>query len=296
MINELAMVLYAMGYHGRLKIEPVRELVLSGSDMLSPLPPKSEIRYSIGKMSNKRKMEVFNFLSDIGFYFEEASFDEEVDLESIGTFYVQYGHDDFLPVGLKLLAEAQANIKTNDYKFTTAFMRGDFFPLANPVPKAQKVLLSQYVNTQSPDVTHWLLDIDKLMIDNNCRVAGDTINFGCGAFYIYTSRKSKKKICKIEMGVAGCTVQLWGNHLAASDSILADMPERMKTVVKNGRPCGACAKHDPNFSHCEHGGAYMYTIDNIHYNRCCFHNFCFQTDDAGERELLTQWIVKELAV
>ena len=300
MINELAMILYAIAYHGRLETTPKRELVLTGSDMLLPLPPKSETRYSISKMTSKRKMELFDFLSDVGFYFEEANFTEEIELANTGTFYVQYDHDDFLPVGMKLLAEAQANIKANDYKFTTAFMRGDFYPLANHKPQAQAVYFKQYVNTQPPEITQWLSNINKLMIDNNCRVNGETINFGCGAYFIYTSRKSKQKICKIEMGVAGCTIQLWGNHFAITGDILAGIPEvasmpaSMKSIVKNGRSCGACASNDLNFSHCKHGGAYKYTIDGKHYERCRFDNFRFQIDDAKERELLEKWIKMEL--
>lgn len=296
MINELAMVLYAMGYHGRLEINPKRELVLTGGDMLISLPPKSKIRYSISKMTSARKMEVFDFLSDMGFYFEEANFTEEVDLANTGTFYVQYDHDDFLPVGMKLLAEAQANIKANDYKFTTAFMRGDFYPLESPKPRAQVVYFNQYVNTQPAEISHWLSDMDKLMTDSNCRVDGDTINFGCGAYFVYTSRKSKKKICKIEMGVAGCTMQLWGNHLAISDSMLADISESMKNIVINGRACGACAANDPHFIHCNHGGAYKYTIDGKHYERCRFDNFCFRIEDAAQRKLLKKWIEMELSV
>ncbi|MCL2188980.1 MAG: hypothetical protein FWC16_08685 [Defluviitaleaceae bacterium] len=293
-INELAMVLYAIGYHGRLETNPRKEIVVFGHDLLMPLPPKSEIRYSISKMARERKMEVFNFLSDIGFYFEDANFTEKVDLDNTGTFYIQYDYDEFLPVGIKLLAEAQANIKANDYKFTTAFMRGDFYPLADPKPKKQVVYVSQYINTQSSEIIDWLTDINKLLLDNNCRVDGDTINFGCGAFFTYTSRKSKKKICKIELGVAGCTIQLWGNHLAAPNNILFDLTENMKTVAKNGRPCGACASNDPNFIRCTRGGAYKYKVDDKHYERCCFHSFCFQTDDAYERELLTKWIKLEL--
>lgn len=295
MINELAMVLFAIGYHGRLETSQRKEIAVSGCDLLMPLPPKSEIRYSIRKMTSERKTEVFNFLSDVGFYFEDANFTERVDLDNTGMFYVQYDHDEFLPVGIKLLAEAQANIKANDYKFTTAFMRGDFYPLANPKPKKQAVYLNQYISTQSPEIVRWLTDIDKLMIDSNCRVDGDTINFGCGAFFVYASRKSKKKICKIEMGVAGCTIQLWGNHLSAPDNILPDITESMKTIVKNGRECGACASNDPNFIRCAHGGAYKYELDGKYYERCCFHGFCFDTFDAHERELLIKWIKMELS-
>ena len=134
------------------------------------------------------------------------------------------------------------------------------------------------------------------MIDSNCRIDGDTINFGCGAYFIYTLRKSKQKICKIEMGVAGCTVQLWGNHLAFADHILADISESMKHILINGRACGACAANDPHFIHCNHGGAYKYTIDGKHYERCRFDNFCFRIEDDKEREVLKKWIEMELSV
>jgi len=94
-ITDLAAILFSLGTHGRLETHPRNELVVSADDMLIPFPPRTEKYFSLAKLTNKRKMEVFDFLSDTGFYFEDANFSEEVDFSKIGTFYVRYDDDDF---------------------------------------------------------------------------------------------------------------------------------------------------------------------------------------------------------
>ncbi|MCL2188973.1 MAG: hypothetical protein FWB87_09440 [Defluviitaleaceae bacterium] len=82
------------------------------------------------------------------------------------------------------------------------------------------------------------------------------IDFCGGAFFTYASGKRKKKICKIELGVAGCTLQLWGNHFAAPNNILPEANRKHETRFKNVRPCGACANNNPNFIRCTRRGAH----------------------------------------
>ena len=107
-ITDLAVILFLFGIHGRLETDPRKELVVSGDDLLTPLPPSTEKYFSLTKLTAKRKLELFEFLSDMGFSFEDANFSGEVDFSKTGTFYVRYDDDDFLIVGLTLLAEAQA--------------------------------------------------------------------------------------------------------------------------------------------------------------------------------------------
>lgn len=295
-ISDLAVILFSFGIQGRLETEPRRELVLSGDDLLIPLPPKSEKYYSISKMTGKRKLEVFNFLSDMGFYFEDTNFSEEVDFIKTGTFYVRYEENNFLPVGLKLIAEAQKNIKSDYYKFTTAFMRGDFYPLANTVPKSHVVNIHEFVGSQGSEIRDWILSMDKLLTDGGCKTIGDIGNFAANGSFAYISRKDKRTICKIDLRISGCEVRPQGNHLANPDNILIELPEIMLDSMKSGKVCGICAENDPNFIHCKHGGPFKFTHDGVYYERCRFDGFRFALNGAAEREVLKKWIELELVV
>ena len=107
-IEDLGAILFQMGFHGKLETEPRNELIIYGEDMLHV--SKMQKYRHLNKMSKMRKMELFDFLSEMGFYFEDADFSDNTDFSKIGTFYVQYENDDSLLVGLKLMSLAQANV------------------------------------------------------------------------------------------------------------------------------------------------------------------------------------------
>ena len=290
-ITDIAVILFSLGLHGRLDTEPRKELVVSGSDLLIPFPKsagQTEKYFSISKLTAKRKLEIFDFLSGLGFYFEDVNFSEEVDFAKTGTFCVRYDDDDFLVVGLKLLAEATVNIKAKYYQLADAFMLGDFYPLANLQPKPQVPNLQVLVGGQSPEVKKWILDIDKFLADNGCKVVGDSNSF------TYTLRKNKKQICKIYLSITGGVIRPNVYHLANKQHI-DGLTDNMLEHMRGGRGCGICAEKDPNFVHCRHGGPYCITHDDEYFERCRYQGFNFPLDNAAERETLRMWVEAELA-
>jgi len=293
-INDIAVVLSTLGLYGRLETEPRKELVVNGGDLLTPLtstkPP------AINKLSNRRKMEVFNYLSDIGFYFEDLNLSESIDFSQVGTFYVTYENDDFVIIGLKLLAEAKNNIKAGYQKFMTTFMRCDFYPLANLVPKAHTASAREFANSQPPEIRDWIIDVEKLLIDNGCKISCFFLSNtnGDGSFS-YVSPKGKKTVCRIAMGVAGSLVEIRGNHFNNERTILPELPENMLDVVKSDK-CGKCAEGNPNFISCRHGGPFKFAYNGENLERCAFGGYIFKLDNPTERELIKKWLKMELSM
>ena len=250
----------------------------------------------MNKINNKRKTEVFNYLSDIGFYFEDLNLSENIDFSKAQTFYVTYENDDYLILGLKLLAEAKENIKSGYQKFTTTFMRGDFYPLANAEPKNHMASAAEFANSQSPEIRDWIIDLEKFLIDNGCKIVTFFLSNtdGSGSF-AYASRKSNKTVCRIQMGISGSKIVLKGNHFANKNNILSELPENMLNVVRNVRGCGICKEKSPDtFGYCRHGGAYKFKFDGNDYECCVFEGYTFSLNNASERELIKKWIEYEI--
>jgi len=286
-ITDLAAILFSLGTHGRLETHPRNELVVSADDMLIPFPPRTEKYFSLAKLTNKRKMEVFDFLSDTGFYFEDANFSEEVDFSKIGTFYVRYDDDDFLIIGLKLLAEAQINVKAKYYQFSDVFMRGYFYSLAALEPKPQIHSIHELVGGQLPEVKEWVLNIDKFLRDSGCKVVGDSS-------FTYTSQKTKKPICKIYLSITGGVIRPSLYHLAGGQQTY-ELTDGMLEYMRGGRGCGICAEKDPDFVHCRHGGPYCVTYNDEYFERCRYQGFNFPLNDVEEREILKKLIESEMS-
>jgi len=291
LVRDVAVILSTLGLYGRLETEPRNELVVNGGDLLTPLsstkPP------AINKLSNKRKAEVLEFLSDIGFYFEDLNLSENIDFSKIGTFHVIYENDDDVILGLKLMAEAKNNIKSGFQKFMTTFMRADFYPLADAVPKAHAATAREFANAQPPQIREWIIAAEKLLMDNNkCKISCFYLSNtnGDGSFsYV----KRGKTICRIAMGMGGSLIDIRGNHFANEVNILPELPKHMLDVVKSGG-CGACAENDPNFISCRHGGPFKFTYNGENLERCAFGGYTFSLDNADDRKLLRKWLELEL--
>jgi len=283
-----------LGTYGRLEVEPKKELIVIGGDMLTPLsstkPP------AMNKLSSKRKVEVFSYLSDIGFYFEDINLSENINFSKVGTFYVSYENDDYVILGLKLLAEAKMNVKAGYQKFMTTFMRGDFYPLANTTPKAHTASASEFATSQPAEIRDWIVDVEKLLMSNGCKISCFFLSNtnGDGSFS-YISQKGKKTVCRIAMGVTGSLVEIRGNHFINEQNILSELPENMLSVVQSGG-CGGCAENNPNFKSCRHGGPFKFTYNGENLERCAFGGYVFKLDSSAERKLLKRWIEMELMV
>ena len=231
-IEDLGAVLFPLGFHGRLETEPKSELIVHGADLLEV--SKMQKYKHMNKMTNRRKMELFDFLSEMGFYFEEADFSNSVDFSKIGVFYVQYENDDSMLTGLKLMALAQANVKAKYDRYTPILMRGDFYPLQNAEPKPPTVNLIDYANTQASEIKEWLINLDQLLTQS-CKVAGRSQYSLCGGVFEYISRKTKNRVCTINLLARGGSIVPSANHLKNPGNILSEFSlcdEREREVLR----------------------------------------------------------------
>jgi len=295
-IEDLGAILFQMGFHGKLETEPRNELIIYGDDMLHV--SKMQKYKHLNKMSKIRKMELFDFLSGLGFYFEDADFSEDIDFSKIGVFYVQYENDDSLLVGLKLMALAQANIKAKYDRYSTMLMRGDFYPLANTTLKPPIVNLVEYANTQPPDIKEWVICLDKLLAQS-CKVTGEVRYFLCDGIFTYTSRKTKKVICKIDLRAKKSSATPNVNHFENSNDILNHFTEFMLDTMKSKhKNCGNCSKlNTPVFVKCPYGKGEPHRLSckSEDFELCQHYGFEFSIDNEKERNVLRKWIELELA-
>jgi len=285
-----------MGFHGKLETEPRNELIIYGDDMLHV--SKMQKYRHLNKMSKIRKMELFDFLSELGFYFEDADFSDNIDFSKIGTFYVQYENDDSLLVGLKLMALAQANVKAKYDQYSTMLMRGDFYPLANTKPELPIVNIVEYVNTQPPDIKEWVIGLDELLTQS-CKVVGEVRYFLCDGIFSYTSRKTKNVVCKIDLKAKNSSVIPNVNHFEKSSDILNQLTEFMLDTMRNkNRNCYNCSElNNPNFVKCPNGGGepHRFSHKGEDFELCRHNGFEFSLNSEVERNVLRKWVEFELA-
>jgi len=149
---------------------------------------------------------------------------------------------------------------------------------------------NELINLQPSDIRDWLIFADKLLIDSGCKAAVD--NKGN---FTYTSKKSNKIVCRITISEHGCTIR--PNTINATDSsnMAAQFPENMLDVMRDARGCGGCAKKNPNFVECGHGGPYKFAHNGEDFEGCRFVGFNFSIENAAERNLLEKWIELEVS-
>jgi len=150
---------------------------------------------------------------------------------------------------------------------------------------------NELINLQPPAIKDWIIWADKLLIGSGCKAAVD--NKGN---FTYTSKNSKKIVCRITISEAGSYIRPNTNNATGSSNIAAVLPENMLGVMRTARGCGGCAKKNPNFVACNHGGPYQFAHDNEKFESCRFVGFNFALDDAANRDLLAKWIEIELAL
>jgi len=136
-----------------------------------------------------------------------------------------------------------------------------------------------------PEVQDWVTKMDRLLTAT-CKSAVD--NKGN---FTYTSKESSKIVCRIAMGEPFCTVR--PNTINVTD-LHTSIPENMLEIMRNARGCGGCAKKNPNFVQCKHGGPYRFSHNGEQFESCRFVGFNFSIDNAGDRSILEKWITEEL--
>lgn|GEM_PF-130378 len=287
-MNDISVILFNLGYHGKLEKS---KLILTGKSLLMPFGKSNEKYNSLINMTSERKLELFTILSELGFKFEGADFTKEVDFSKIDTFNVRYESDNSLPVGLKLLAEAQTAKKSDYYNLKSVFMRCDFYPLAIKTVKVKKLNFNSFLSPHPPEIKDWIVSIDKFLTDNGCKVNCEFNDFSASIIFTYILRKNNEKVCKIYMGIEGCMAMPYGHHFANKDNILTYLPESMLDTMSNNKKCSGCASKNPNgVVH-----AVRFKHKEINHIKCHHFGFGFPLDKASERKLIEKWLELELA-
>ena len=165
--------------------------------------------------------------------------------------------------------------------------------------------INEYASSQPPNVKLWLAEIDKLMRDNNCRVVSSVVSNKkrTDGKFTYTSKRTKKSVCIINMGTSGNYISMRGNHFIHPNSdnkILDELPPEMFGFVMNGAGCslGHCINHDYTVNTnncCVHGNAEVFEYKGQKSFRCPHFGWNFDLNETTNFEMLTKWIMLEIA-
>ena len=295
-VFDLIMTLFTLGIRGRLEKSPVLKLTVYTNDLFTTICPKTEPYLSFIKMKSEHKVKMFRFLSDLGLRFIGADFSCEVDFSAIESFQVTSEINEYFVIGLKLISEATLN-NTHYYYimnlFQPAFLRCDFHPLANTVPKKHKVNIKDLLIAEKPEIREWVMGINDWLINAGCRVTHTIV----AERFSYTLKKvgnMKGRICKIHIGNKGCFVSPGINHLHNPGSILNSLPDDVMDLIRNAKKCKTCSKN--NYERCPHSGTVNFTHDGEEIVRCWTAEYKIPLNNVANRKLIEKWLEMELAV
>ncbi|MDR0302652.1 MAG: hypothetical protein LBI04_10120 [Treponema sp.] len=310
-IFDLALILFSLGIHSRLETKPKKRLIIHSKDLPIVIGPHGEKHYSLKNITHERKLEMFRLLSELGLCFNGTELSGIIDFSKDTIFHLTSKTDEFMIVGLKLIAESTANTKDYYYIFNMlypAFLRCDFHPLANAVPKKHTVNIIDYANAHHPEIKKWIMETNSFLTNNDCAI---THGLGSGSEFTYTHKKSKRWICRIYMGFTGCYITPGVNHLKNQDSIISMLPSDMVDIMKSGkggtkfsieqcqRRCGNVAFKRFTFTHNgeEFEGCQYAAFMNCQFagEKCRFTGLKFALDTPINRKLMKKWIEMELA-
>jgi hypothetical protein len=286
-INEIAAFLYMMGVQGHLETEPRRGMVVLGSDMLIKTKRKSQPHMVMKKISAKRIAEVIRLLSEMGFCFDAIDYSKPVKLAEAGTIHVTNECDGDVIVGLKLIALAQMNTDTDWDRIQNGFMRCHFSPLASDVPINYDMRMANFADTQPPQIRDWLLELDKLLVDNGCSPNAEIIEY---ATVIYNS--GKKMVCRIDLKISECIITVNTTKAKNLDAVAQVLPADFMTALEeDGCECGRQCKK----------GAYRIEHNGVEYLSC--NNpphkpggFNVSLGSSENRRIMRRWVEMELGI
>ncbi|MDR1687171.1 MAG: hypothetical protein LBS21_00995 [Clostridiales bacterium] len=308
---DLPMIILTLGYHGKIETHPDIRLTVRGADTFIVIDPVTEKYQSLIRMKSERKIEMFRLLTEAGLEFKcadfktGADFSKEVDFSKIETVHIKSAKNKYLPVGLKLIADAITNNKYYiklENLFGGIILRGDFKPLQNAVAKKYKLNVRDYANAQPPEVKEWILDIDTLLSENGCTDAGS---------FTYVKRNTGityGMVCLIYMNVSVCRIAPGVNNLAKENNILDILPNDMAEKVINAMQSAECEiapclRKTGNALYYAYYKGEKYTGCRHAESRCqfsgksCrFKGFNFDLYEPDTRKWMRKWIEMELAV
>jgi len=306
-IVDLEMILFTFGIRGKLKAKE-KKLSVRIEDLLTVICEKTENYISLIKMSNERKLEMLRILTDLGFRFNGVDFSKEVDFSKTEEFDITFSGNDSFVVGLKLIAEATANHRDYYYimNIFNVIEQCDFYPLANVKPKKRVVRINEYANLQTPEIGAWIMDIHRLLMNNNCTMVRSDGNFQ------YAKRGKNVAygmVCIIDIRITGCSIIPGVNHLECPESVVDLLSDGMVSMLKNGASISKfdvenCKRRFGNMAFARFTFAYKgeefegcrHAVLGCQFSgdRCRFNGYRFDLTDSIVRELTKKWIEMEL--
>jgi hypothetical protein len=168
-----------------------------------------------------------------------------------------------------------------------------------------KVDISEYANSQPPKVRVWLSAVDKLMHDGNYRVVSSVVNNKkrTDGKFTYTSKRTRKSICIVNLGTSGNYISMRGNHFIhpnGKENILDELPEDVFNFVMKGAGCelGNCLNLDYSINqdnYCVHDNAEVFEYNGQKSHRCPHNGWRFDLIETTNFEILSRWIALEVA-
>lgn len=168
-----------------------------------------------------------------------------------------------------------------------------------------KIDINEYAAFQPPKVRAWLAEIDVLLRNGGCRVVSSVVNNKkrTDGKFSYTSKRTKKTVCIINIGTSGHYISMRGNHFIhpnSKENILDELPEDTLDFVLRGAGCGAghCLNLDYSVNtdnSCVHGNAEVFEYKGQKSFRCPHNGWNFNLNETTNFEILTRWIALEIA-
>jgi hypothetical protein len=292
-------ILVALGFHGRFVKGSELKLRIHSVDLLTVICSKSHKYMSLANKSSERLNEMFCLLSELGLCFTGLDISNKINFSKTGTFHITFRKNDYFIIGLKLIAEATVNNKYHYYlvnMLPPAFLRCDFYPLANELPKKHKIKIREFVNPQQSEVKEWILNLDSFLMNNGCTIT-HTLD---GDQFSYLKRKIKNYkglVCKIYFDIRGCFITPGINHMKNPINIISMLPDDIIELIKNERKCGHCtySRRNPNLIQCREGCPFKFTHKGVEYIRCRYGEFKISLSNEKNRKLIWKWLEMELA-
>jgi hypothetical protein len=279
-IHEYAVVLFNIGLHGKLISR--KKMIVYSKDLNAPSSPKNEKYNSFINITNERKAEIINTLSELGFSFS-GDFSNDLDVTHENAVF-----------GLKLLSQSQteSSKKASFYNLQGVFMRCDYYSLTDARVKLKELSFNLFLNPNPPEIKRWIENMNKFLCANGC--SSDYAVGNAGITFTYTSRKNRfNKVCKIYIGHDGCKAYPYGRNFQYENNILPHLPEHMLDAMSDGsNECTGCASRNPDW--CGHGGGFKHTHKEKSFRRCRLHGYGFSLENKTERDLIEKWLEIEV--
>ena len=163
-------------------------------------------------------------------------------------------------------------------------MRCETYTLASETPvKPRELELDDYIRTQPPEIKDWLTRLDKFLLDNGCK---REVKYEIS--YLYTAKKSKKRVCYIESEISGIIIQPSCYHSHATKSTPVVFPESILSALRNLH-CAGCREA------CIFGGPFTFTQNGEEFAACraVQEGYRLPLDNAEDREAIWKWIEAE---